>query len=39
MRSLKANYTGFLDPAIAEFYAERDYHRLYIGEITRCLAQ
>ena len=30
---------GFLDPAIAEFYAQRDYHRLYIGEITRCLMQ
>ena len=29
----------FLDPKIAEFYAHRDYHRLYIGEITRCLTR
>lgn len=27
----------FLDPAIAEFYAERDYHRMYVGEITGAL--
>ena len=30
---------GFLDPKITEFYAQRDYHRLYIGEITRCLVR
>lgn len=29
----------FLDPQIAEFYAQKDYHRLYIGEITRCLTR
>ena len=29
----------FLDPKIAEFYAAKDYHRLYIAEITRCLTQ
>ena len=28
---------GFLDPAIHEFYPERDYHRMYIGEITQVL--
>ncbi|MCX6998634.1 MAG: flavin reductase [Kiritimatiellaeota bacterium] len=29
----------FLDPAIAEFYGARDYHRLYIGEVTECLSR
>ncbi len=28
---------GFADPALADFYPNRDYHRLYVGEITRCL--
>ncbi len=27
----------FLDPAIAGFYGARDYHRLYLGEITQAL--
>ena len=27
----------FLDPAIADFYAAKDYHRLFIGEIMHCL--
>ncbi|MBN2685047.1 MAG: flavin reductase family protein [Pontiellaceae bacterium] len=26
---------GFLNPAIAECYPNNDYHRMYIGEITR----
>ncbi|MCX7007049.1 MAG: flavin reductase [Kiritimatiellaeota bacterium] len=30
---------GFLDPTITEFYAQGDYHRLYIGEILRCLVR
>ena len=30
---------GFLDPAISEFYAQRDYHRLYVGEILRGLVR
>ena len=30
---------GFLDPAIAGFYGQRDYHRLYIAEILRGLAR
>jgi flavin reductase (DIM6/NTAB) family NADH-FMN oxidoreductase RutF len=29
---------GFVDPAIpAQFYGKGDYHRLYVGEIVRCL--
>ena len=28
---------GFVDPAIADNYPDRDYHRMYIGEITKCL--
>ncbi len=27
----------FIDPTIANAYPSRDYHRMYIGEITRCL--
>ncbi len=30
---------AFLDPALNGFYPERDYHRLFIGEILRCLAR
>jgi flavin reductase (DIM6/NTAB) family NADH-FMN oxidoreductase RutF len=26
-----------LDPAIEEFYPLKDYHRMYVGEITACL--
>jgi len=29
----------FLDASIQENYPERDYHRMYVGEIVRCLAQ
>ncbi|MFH0991922.1 MAG: flavin reductase [bacterium] len=31
------NPEHFLDPAIHENYPGRDYHRMYIGEIKRCL--
>lgn len=27
----------FLDPAIADNYPKQDYHRMYVGGITRCL--
>ncbi len=27
----------FLDPTIEKMYPQRDYHRMYIGEITHCL--
>ena len=27
----------FLDPAIEAMYPQKDYHRMYIGEIVRCL--
>jgi flavin reductase (DIM6/NTAB) family NADH-FMN oxidoreductase RutF len=27
----------FLDSSIARFYPEKDYHRMYVGEILRCL--
>jgi len=30
---------NFLDPTIAENYPERDYHRVYIGEILKCMVQ
>lgn len=30
---------GFLDPSIAENYPARDYHRMYIGEITKCMVR
>ena len=29
----------FKDRAIDAFYPQKDYHRLYVGEITRCLAR
>ena len=29
----------FLDPAINEFYPLKDYHRMYVGEITACLGR
>lgn len=28
---------NFIDPVIHDSYPEKDYHRMYIGEITRCL--
>ena len=28
---------NFLDPGMATFYPEKDYHRMYVGEIRRCL--
>lgn len=27
---------GFIDPTIAENYPEKDYHRMYVGEIMKC---
>jgi flavin reductase (DIM6/NTAB) family NADH-FMN oxidoreductase RutF len=30
---------NFLDPAIADNYPEKDYHRMYIGEIVRCMVR
>lgn len=30
---------NFLDPKIEDWYPEKDYHRLYIGEIINCLAK
>ncbi|MBI5049112.1 MAG: flavin reductase [Deltaproteobacteria bacterium] len=30
---------NFLDSAIPAFYPKKDYHRMYIGEIMRCLAK
>lgn len=30
---------GFLDPTIEENYPEKDYHRLYIGEILKCMVK
>jgi flavin reductase (DIM6/NTAB) family NADH-FMN oxidoreductase RutF len=29
----------FIDPTIAEFYPAHDYHRMYIGELIRCLVR
>jgi len=29
----------FLDPKIDENYPKKDYHRMYVGEITRCLVR
>jgi len=29
----------FLDPGISEMYPLKDYHRMYVGEIVRCLAR
>jgi flavin reductase (DIM6/NTAB) family NADH-FMN oxidoreductase RutF len=28
---------NFLDPGIDKFYPAKDYHRMYVGEISRCL--
>ncbi len=28
---------NFIDPTIADAYPENDYHRMYIGEVTKCL--
>jgi flavin reductase (DIM6/NTAB) family NADH-FMN oxidoreductase RutF len=28
---------NFLDPGIDKFYPKKDYHRMYMGEIRRCL--
>ena len=30
---------NFVDPDIAENYPEKDYHRMYIGEITKCMVR
>ncbi len=30
---------NFLDPRIHDEYPDRDYHRMYLGEIERCLAR
>jgi len=27
----------FLDPTISDMYPQRDYHRMYVGEIVQCL--
>ncbi|WP_058304115.1 flavin reductase family protein [Gorillibacterium timonense] len=29
----------FVDPSLDKFYPNKDYHRMYIGEITRCLVK
>jgi flavin reductase (DIM6/NTAB) family NADH-FMN oxidoreductase RutF len=29
----------FLDPKITDMYPQKDYHRMYIGEIEKCLVQ
>ena len=29
----------FLDPKISDMYPQKDYHRMYIGEIVKCLVQ
>lgn len=31
--------THFVEPTIADFYPAGDYHRLYIGELIRCLVR
>lgn len=30
---------GFLDPTIAGNYPARDYHRMYVGEIVKCMVR
>lgn len=30
---------NFLDPSIHEWYPEKDYHRLYVGEVVNCLVK
>ena len=39
LHSQQLDPAGFRDPAIGEFYAQRDYHHFYVGEILRCLAR
>ena len=29
----------FLDPSIGKMYPQKDYHRMYVGEIERCLVK
>ena len=29
----------FLDPAIESMYPKKDYHRMYVGEIGKCLVR
>ena len=29
----------FLDPAIGDLCPQKDYHRMYLGEIIKCLAK
>lgn len=29
----------FLDPSINEMYAQKDYHRMYVGEVVKCLVK
>jgi flavin reductase (DIM6/NTAB) family NADH-FMN oxidoreductase RutF len=29
----------FLDPKIVSLYPQKDYHRMYVGEITKCLVK
>jgi len=29
----------FLDPKISEMYPQKDYHRMYVGEIVKCLVK
>jgi len=31
------NPANFLDPSIAGNYPDKDYHRMYVGEIVRCM--
>ena len=33
------NPDRFLDPKIDDMYPQKDYHRMYIGEIVKCLVQ
>lgn len=33
------NPEGFVDPTIHDFYAKQDYHRIYIGEITKAFVK
>jgi len=33
------NPDRFLDPKIENMYPQKDYHRMYIGEIVKCLVQ
>jgi flavin reductase (DIM6/NTAB) family NADH-FMN oxidoreductase RutF len=30
---------GFVEPKIDDFYPLKDYHRMYVGEIIRCLTR